>query len=73
MRKDQNENESHQKPIAANIQSRNPTRVVNSTHTKDLRSKRVNSDSCKEEDKEPSKTGKKGDVQFYEVKFAPSP
>ena len=58
LRKDQNENDSSQTPNTANIQSRNPTRVVNNKHTKALRSKRVNSDSRVEEVQEASKPGK---------------
>ena len=57
LRKDQNENESSESPIAANIQPRNPARVAHSKHTKALRSKRINSASRTEEIPEESKAG----------------
>ena len=67
-KKDQNENESCQKP---NIPTRNPTRVVNKKRTKALRSKRNNSDSCVKKAKEASKAGKnelreKSNFQLYQ-------
>ena len=57
LRKDQNENESSESPIAANIQPRNQARVAQSKHTKALRSKRVNSVSRTEEILEEPKPG----------------